>query len=80
MFREFLGLGSLRGTGICIADQREPAVAHVILREAGQDTAITIPNPVGETGSKTIPILKGTKVNAISLRTACHLRFPGALD
>ncbi|KAF4594330.1 hypothetical protein EYR40_009133 [Pleurotus pulmonarius] len=62
MFRQFLGLGCLRGTGICIADERELAIAHVILREAGEDTTLTIPNPVGETGSKPIPILKGTKI------------------
>ncbi|KAF4593428.1 hypothetical protein EYR38_009142 [Pleurotus pulmonarius] len=37
-------------------------VAHVILREAGEDTTLTIPNPVGEAVSKTIPILKGTKI------------------
>ncbi|KAJ7634807.1 cytochrome P450 [Roridomyces roridus] len=33
-----------------------------LAREAVEDTVLTIPNPVGEEGSKTIPIPKGTEV------------------
>ncbi|KAJ7634855.1 cytochrome P450 [Roridomyces roridus] len=35
---------------------------HVVMREAAEDTVLTIPNPVGEEGSKTIPIPKGSEV------------------
>ncbi|KAJ7719189.1 cytochrome P450 [Mycena maculata] len=35
---------------------------HALIREAIEDTVLTIPNPVGEEGSKTIPIPKGTQV------------------
>ncbi|KAJ7927562.1 cytochrome P450 [Mycena leptocephala] len=35
---------------------------HVLIREATEDTVLTIPNPVGEEGSKTIPIPKGTEI------------------
>ncbi|KAJ7158345.1 cytochrome P450 [Mycena crocata] len=35
---------------------------HVLIREATEDTVLTIPHPVGEEGSKTIPIPKGTQV------------------
>ncbi|KAJ7634851.1 cytochrome P450 [Roridomyces roridus] len=36
--------------------------AHVMIREATEDTVLTIPNPVGQEGSQTIPIAKGTAV------------------
>jgi hypothetical protein len=39
------------------------AAGHVLIREATEDTVLTIPNPVGEEGSKTIPIPKGTEVH-----------------
>ncbi|KAF9493449.1 cytochrome P450 [Pleurotus eryngii] len=35
---------------------------HIVLREAGEDTTITLPDPVAEAGRKTIPILKGTQI------------------
>ncbi|KAJ7759554.1 cytochrome P450 [Mycena metata] len=35
---------------------------HILIREATEDTVLTVPNPVGEEGSKTIPIPKGTQV------------------
>ncbi|KAJ7468034.1 cytochrome P450 [Mycena latifolia] len=35
---------------------------HVLIREATEDTVLTVPNPVGEEGSTTIPIPKGTQV------------------
>ncbi|KAJ7719188.1 cytochrome P450 [Mycena maculata] len=35
---------------------------HALVREETEDTVLTIPNPVGEDGSKTIPILKGTQI------------------
>ncbi|KAJ7512690.1 cytochrome P450 [Mycena galericulata] len=35
---------------------------HTLIREATEDTVLTIPNPVGDEGSKTIPIPKGTQV------------------
>ncbi|KAJ7485344.1 cytochrome P450 [Mycena latifolia] len=35
---------------------------HVLIREAFEDTILTVPNPVGEEGSKTIPIPKGTQI------------------
>ncbi|KAJ7359262.1 cytochrome P450 [Mycena albidolilacea] len=35
---------------------------HVLIREALEDTIVTVPNPVGEEGSHTVPIPKGTQV------------------
>ncbi|KAJ7662974.1 cytochrome P450, partial [Mycena rosella] len=35
---------------------------HVLIREATEDTILTVPNPVGQEGSKTIPIPKGTQI------------------
>ncbi|KAJ7753634.1 cytochrome P450 [Mycena maculata] len=35
---------------------------HVLIREATEDTVLNIPNPVGEEGSKTVPIPKGTQI------------------
>ncbi|KAJ7927567.1 cytochrome P450 [Mycena leptocephala] len=37
---------------------------HILIREATEDTVLTVPNPVGEEGSKTIPIPKGTQVGS----------------
>ncbi|KAJ7512693.1 cytochrome P450 [Mycena galericulata] len=36
--------------------------AHVLIREATEDTVLNIPNPVGEEGSRPVPIPKGTQV------------------
>ncbi|KAF7344607.1 hypothetical protein MSAN_01942900 [Mycena sanguinolenta] len=36
--------------------------AHAVVREATQDTVLTAQNPVGEEGTQTIPIPKGTHV------------------
>ncbi|KAF7344608.1 hypothetical protein MSAN_01943000 [Mycena sanguinolenta] len=36
--------------------------AHAFVREATEDTNLTVQNPVGEEGTKTIPILKGTQI------------------
>jgi len=36
---------------------------HALVREATEDTVLTIPNPVGEEGSRTVPIPKGTQIN-----------------
>ncbi|KAJ7666226.1 cytochrome P450 [Mycena polygramma] len=35
---------------------------HVLIREATEDTVLNVPNPVGEEGSTTVPIPKGTQV------------------
>jgi len=35
---------------------------HVLIREAAEDTVLAVPNPVGEEGSRTIPIPKGTEI------------------
>ncbi|KAJ7269943.1 cytochrome P450 [Mycena rebaudengoi] len=35
---------------------------HVLIREATEDTVLNIPNPVGEEGSKTVPVPKGSQV------------------
>ncbi|KAF7360369.1 hypothetical protein MVEN_00766600 [Mycena venus] len=35
---------------------------HVLIRQATEDTVLTVPNPVGEDGSKTVPIPKGTEI------------------
>ncbi|KAF8138095.1 cytochrome P450, partial [Mycena galopus ATCC 62051] len=35
---------------------------HGVIREAGEDTVLTVQNPVGEEGTKTIPIPKGTEI------------------
>jgi hypothetical protein len=40
------------------------AAGHILIREATEDTVLTVPNPVGEEGSKTIPIPKGTQVGS----------------
>ena len=34
-----------------------------MIREAFEDTMLQIPNPVGEEGSRTLPVPKGTQVN-----------------
>ncbi|KAJ7892769.1 cytochrome P450 [Mycena olivaceomarginata] len=36
--------------------------AHVLIREAMEDTVLTVPNPLGEEGSQTIHIPKGTEI------------------
>ncbi|KAF8138092.1 cytochrome P450, partial [Mycena galopus ATCC 62051] len=35
---------------------------HAIIREAAEDTVLTVQNPVGEEGTKVIPIPKGTEI------------------
>ncbi|KAF7426204.1 hypothetical protein PC9H_008571 [Pleurotus ostreatus] len=35
---------------------------HLMIREACEDTTLSIPNPVGQEGSETIPVPKGTQV------------------
>ncbi|KAF8135969.1 cytochrome P450, partial [Mycena galopus ATCC 62051] len=35
---------------------------HVLIREALEDTVITVPNPIGEEGSTSVPIAKGTQI------------------
>ncbi|KAJ7269924.1 cytochrome P450 [Mycena rebaudengoi] len=35
---------------------------HVMIREATEDTVLNVPNPVGEEGSKTVPVPKGCQV------------------
>ncbi|KAJ6627792.1 cytochrome P450 [Mycena sp. CBHHK59/15] len=35
---------------------------HVLIREATEDTILTVPNPVGEEGNRTVPIPKGGQV------------------
>ncbi|KAF7360370.1 hypothetical protein MVEN_00766700 [Mycena venus] len=35
---------------------------HVLIRQAMEDTVLNVPNPVGEEGSKMVPIPKGTEV------------------
>ncbi|KAG9223608.1 hypothetical protein CCMSSC00406_0009239 [Pleurotus cornucopiae] len=48
--------------GILFEALRMFPIGHMILREAGEDTTLTIPNPTGQPGSETISILKGTKI------------------
>ncbi|KAH8827540.1 cytochrome P450 [Flagelloscypha sp. PMI_526] len=36
---------------------------HILIREAYEDTVLTVPNPVGEEGTYTVPVAKGTRVN-----------------
>jgi hypothetical protein len=38
------------------------ATAHVMIREATEDTVLTIPNPPGEEGSYSLPVEKGAQV------------------
>ncbi|KAF9482311.1 cytochrome P450 [Pholiota conissans] len=40
---------------------------YILIREAFEDTVLQIPNPVGEEGSKSIPIPKGTTVSILHL-------------
>jgi len=35
---------------------------HLLIREAQEDTVLQVPNPVGESGSKSIPVPKGLQV------------------
>jgi hypothetical protein len=44
------------------------AAAHALIREAMEDTVLTVPNPLGEEGSQTIHIPKGTEVRPLFLR------------
>ena len=39
------------------------AAGYIMIREAFEDTMLQIPNPVGEEGSRTLPVPKGTQVN-----------------
>ncbi|KAJ6472539.1 cytochrome P450 [Mycena sanguinolenta] len=36
--------------------------AYIMIREATEDTILTVPNPPGEEGSKSVPITKGTQI------------------
>jgi hypothetical protein len=60
-------------------DQLIPAVitapAYVLLREAREDTILTIPNPVGVEGSTTVPIQKGVTflIDMVGTREFCDL-------
>ena len=38
------------------------ATAYVSIREATEDTVLVIPNPIGQEGSTTISVAKGTQV------------------
>ncbi|KAJ6588862.1 cytochrome P450 [Mycena capillaripes] len=49
-------------TSIFYEATRMYPAAHVLVREATEDTVLTVPNPVGEEGSQTIPITKGTEI------------------
>jgi hypothetical protein len=68
MFRELWTVRSHRSTLIRI----HKAAGHVMIREATEDTVLTVPNPAGEEGSKTIPIPKGTQimVDMVGARTS----------
>ena len=46
------------------------APVYLSIREAAEDTVLTIPNPVGQEGSTTIPVCKGTHVRTSSLLCA----------
>ncbi|KAL0960014.1 hypothetical protein HGRIS_011664 [Hohenbuehelia grisea] len=48
---------------------------HILIREAQEDTVLTIPNPVGEEGSKTIPIPKGLHVNVDMIGVQYNPRY-----
>lgn len=63
MFREYYPLQNV--PILAVLTSRYSAIGHMILREAGEDTTLTIPNPTGQPGSETISISKGTKVNAV---------------
>ena len=39
-----------------------PAAGFVLIREATEDTILTIPNPHGQEGSYMLPVAKGTQV------------------
>jgi hypothetical protein len=38
------------------------ASAHVMIREATEDTVLTVPNPPGKEGFTTLPVQKGAQV------------------
>ncbi|KAF4564657.1 alcohol dehydrogenase [Pleurotus pulmonarius] len=42
--------------------QADKAAGHLMIREACEDTTLSVPNPVGQEGSETIPVPKGTQV------------------
>ncbi|KAJ7158318.1 cytochrome P450 [Mycena crocata] len=48
---------------------------HVLIREATEDTVLKVPNPVGEEGSKTIPIPKGTQVTVDMIGVQYNPRY-----
>ncbi|KAJ7485346.1 cytochrome P450 [Mycena latifolia] len=56
------------------AERMFPA-AHAHIREAVKDTVLTIPNPVGEEGTTTIPIPKGMQVTVDMIGTQYNPRY-----
>ena len=55
-----------------IAYSYPEAAGHVLIREALEDTVLTVPNPVGEEGSKSVPIPKGTQVGSYPFSSNIH--------
>ncbi|KAJ7185586.1 cytochrome P450 [Mycena filopes] len=48
---------------------------HVLIREATEDTVLNVPNPVGEEGTQTIPIPKGTRVTVDMIGVQYNPRY-----
>ncbi|KJA20056.1 hypothetical protein HYPSUDRAFT_68834 [Hypholoma sublateritium FD-334 SS-4] len=48
---------------------------YIMIREAFEDTILQIPNPVGEEGSKTVPVPRGTQVLVDMIGTQHNPRY-----
>ncbi|KAH8827541.1 cytochrome P450 [Flagelloscypha sp. PMI_526] len=48
---------------------------HIMIREAYEDTVLTVPNPVGEEGTYTVPVAKGTRINVDTVGMQYNPRY-----
>jgi hypothetical protein len=51
------------------------AAAYLSIREATEDIVLTLPNPVGEEGSTTMRVAKGTQVHCCHTNHECCSRL-----
>ncbi|KAF7318965.1 hypothetical protein HMN09_00232500 [Mycena chlorophos] len=49
--------------------------AHVMIREAKEDTILQVPNPVGEEGTTAVPIQKGTQIIVDTIGLQYNMRY-----
>ncbi|KAH8829037.1 cytochrome P450, partial [Flagelloscypha sp. PMI_526] len=48
---------------------------HIMIREAYEDTILTVPKPIGEEGTYTVPIQKGTRINVDMIGVQYNPRY-----